>query len=60
MILWEPEPAYENPPWIVAFTRWRTTPFDSVEAQVAEVERLRSTGYRTVFDEGGFVVLHRP
>ncbi len=60
VILWEPEPAYENPPWIVAFTRWKTTPFDSVEAQVAEVERLRSTGYRTVFDDGGFVVLHKP
>ncbi|WP_170990816.1 DUF2079 domain-containing protein [Herbidospora galbida] len=60
VILWEPAPAYENPPWIVAFTRWKTTPFDRVEDQVAEVERLRSTGYRTVFDEGGFVVLHRP
>ncbi|WP_083975011.1 DUF2079 domain-containing protein [Herbidospora daliensis] len=60
VILWEPEPGYENPPWIVAFTRWKTTPFDSVEQQVAEVARLRATGYVTVFDEGGFVVLRRP
>jgi uncharacterized membrane protein len=47
-------------PWVVADTRGLDFPFCSPAQQAQEVSFLRAHGYRLVFSEDGYVVLHRP
>ncbi|GIH69374.1 hypothetical protein Mth01_16270 [Sphaerimonospora thailandensis] len=47
-------------PWILADLRDRQPHFDSLQDQVADVERLRRRGYREVFARDGYVVLCDP
>ena len=47
-------------PWVVADTRGLDFPFCSPAQQAQEVFFLRAHGYRLVFTDDGYVVLHRP
>ncbi len=47
-------------PWVVADTRGLDFPFCSPAQQAQEVSFLRAHGYRLVFSDDGYVVLHRP
>ncbi|MBW8484505.1 DUF2079 domain-containing protein [Actinomadura parmotrematis] len=47
-------------PWVVADERVRQFPFATVDEQRARIAALVAAGYRQVFREGGYVVLHGP
>ena len=47
-------------PWVVADARGLDFPFCSPAQQAQEVSFLRAHGYRLVFSDDGYVVLHRP
>jgi uncharacterized membrane protein len=47
-------------PWVVADTKGLDFPFCTPAQQAQEVSFLRAHGYRLVFSDDGFVVLHRP
>jgi uncharacterized membrane protein len=49
---------YPDAPWVVADTSRKSYPFSSVEAQQADVQWLQTKGYRIVFQQDGWVVLH--
>ncbi|GII91100.1 DUF2079 domain-containing protein [Sinosporangium siamense] len=57
VLLWDRTPRWA--PWVVAETGRRTFPFTDLAEQVARVELLKRSGYRVVFDDDGYVVLHR-
>jgi hypothetical protein len=45
---------------VVANVDSRQFTFHSVEQQVQRVALLRKHGYETVFERGGYIVLHSP
>jgi uncharacterized membrane protein len=47
-------------PWIVADVTGWSFPFGSLDDQRRRVDEARQSGYRTVFDRDGYIVLHRP
>lgn len=47
------------PDWVITSTREPSYPWATVADQVAATKELRSQGYRLVFTEGGFQVLHK-
>ena len=47
-------------PWVVAATVGRQFTFHSVQEQEQRIALLKRHGYQTVFDRGGFIVLHSP
>ncbi|MBB2909406.1 putative membrane protein [Streptosporangium becharense] len=47
-------------PWIVADTARWTYPFGSPDLQRQRVDEALRSGYRTVFERDGYLVLHRP
>jgi uncharacterized membrane protein len=61
VLLWDGDggsPLY--PPWVLAATVGRQFTFHSVEQQEQRLALLKKHGYETVFDHGGFIVLHSP
>ena len=46
-------------PWVVADTERKQVPFKSIDEQRASVRSLEKQGYKVVFQEAGYVVLHR-
>lgn len=57
VLLWDRTPRHA--PWVVAdVARWQF-PFVSLDEQRNRVRYLTAHGYRIVFDQGGYVVLHR-
>ncbi|GGM04898.1 DUF2079 domain-containing protein [Dactylosporangium sucinum] len=58
VLLWDRTPRWA--PWVVADITRPQFPFCSIDDQRARVELLRSHGYRIVFQENDFVVLHNP
>ena len=61
VLLWDGDggsPLY--PPWVVAATGSRQFTFHSVKQQEQRLALLRQHGYKTVFDHGGYIVLHSP
>ena len=51
---------YPAAPWILADTGRASPPFPSVAAQAADVRLLLARGYRVMFQDDGYIVLHRP
>ena len=47
-------------PWVVADTKGLDFPFCTPQQQARQVAYLRAHGYRQVFSDDGYVVLHRP
>ena len=47
-------------PWVVTDTRGLDFPFCTPAQQAQQVSFLRAHGYRLVFSDDGYVVLHRP
>jgi uncharacterized membrane protein len=61
VLLWDGDggsPLY--PPWVLASVDGRQFTFHSVEQQEQRIALLRKHGYKTVFERGGFIVLHSP
>jgi hypothetical protein len=61
VLLWDGDggsPLY--PPWVLASVAGRQFTFHSVRQQEKRIALLRQHGYKTVFDRGGFIVLHSP
>jgi hypothetical protein len=61
VLLWDGDggsPLY--PPWVVAAVVGRQFTFHNVRQQEQRIALLRKHGYQTVFDRGGFIVLHSP
>ncbi len=61
VLLWDGDggsPPY--PPWVVANVNSRQFTFSSVALQKQRVALLRKRGYQTVFERGGYIVLHSP
>jgi hypothetical protein len=61
VLLWDGDgesPLY--PPWVVANVNSRQFTFKSVEQQKQRIALLRKHGYQTVFERGGYIVLHSP
>jgi uncharacterized membrane protein len=61
VLLWDGDggsPLY--PPWVLASVVGRQFTFHSVSQQEQRIALLREHGYKTVFDRGGFIVLHSP
>jgi uncharacterized membrane protein len=58
VVLWDQVPRWA--PWVVADTSTRRFPFCDVAQQRARVTFLTAHGYRVVFTDDGFVVLHHP
>jgi uncharacterized membrane protein len=61
VLLWDGDggsPLY--PPWVVANVAVRQFTFHSVTQQEQRVALLRKHGYMTVFERGGYIVLHSP
>lgn len=61
VLLWDGDggtPLY--PPWVVAAVVERQFTFHSVKQQEQRIALLRKHGYQTVFEQGGFIVLHSP
>jgi len=47
-------------PWVVADTEGLDFPFCTPQQQAQQVTYLKANGYRQVFADDGYVVLHRP
>ena len=61
VLLWDGDggsPLY--PPWVIASVAARQFTFHSVAQQEQRIALLRKHGYQTVFQHGGFIVLHSP
>jgi uncharacterized membrane protein len=61
VLLWDGDggsPLY--PPWVLAATVGRQFTFHSVSQQEQRIALLKKHGYQTVFERGGFIVLHSP
>ena len=61
VLLWDGDggsPLY--PPWVLASVVGRQFTFHSVKQQEQRIALLRKHGYKTVFERGGFIVLHSP
>jgi hypothetical protein len=61
VLLWDGDggsPLY--PPWVIATVDGRVFTFHSVQEQVQRLALLRRHGYKTVFERGGYIVLHSP
>lgn len=50
---------YPDAPWVLADIRRPSPPFPSVAAQATDVRLLLSKGYQPVFQDDGFIVLHK-
>jgi hypothetical protein len=50
---------YPATPWVIADTQRLSPPFPSIAAQKDDVRILFSEGYRVVFQDDGFIVLHK-
>jgi uncharacterized membrane protein len=57
VLLWKPGPAAA--PWIVADLEHRDMGWRSPAPELKAISALRSSGYQTVFQRDGFVVLHK-
>ena len=51
--------SYPDTPWVLADVQRTSYPFSSIAAQQADVEWLKTKGYRVVFQLDGWVVLHQ-
>lgn len=51
---------YPDTPWVLADVQRASYPFSSVDAQKSDVQWMLTEGYRIVFQDDGWVVLHRP
>jgi uncharacterized membrane protein len=61
VLLWDGNggsPLY--PPWVLASMAGRQFTFHTVKQQEQRIALLRKHGYQTVFERGGFIVLHSP
>ncbi|MEO3863091.1 DUF2079 domain-containing protein [Acrocarpospora sp. B8E8] len=58
VLLWEDRPAVA--PWIIADVARVSYPWGSPDRQRERVEELKRDGYQVIFDQEGYVVLHRP
>ncbi|GAA0422059.1 hypothetical protein Acor_51870 [Acrocarpospora corrugata] len=58
VLLWEDRPAVA--PWIIADVARISYPWGSPDRQRERVEELKRDGYQVLFDQEGYVVLHRP
>ena len=58
VLLWDRTPRWA--PWVVADVARPQFPFCGLDDQRARVDLLRGSGYRVVFRERDFVVLHNP
>ena len=50
---------YPQTPWVLADTKRPSYPFASIEAQQADVQARVEAGYKIVFEDDGWVVLHK-
>ena len=61
VLLWDGDGGYSgDPPWVLASVDGRQFTFHSVKQQEQRIALLRKHGYKTVFERGGFIVLHSP
>ncbi|HEX3647633.1 MAG TPA: DUF2079 domain-containing protein, partial [Pseudonocardiaceae bacterium] len=58
VVLWDQVPRWA--PWVVADTTRKRFPFCDVAQQRARITFLTAHGYRIVFTDDGFLVLHHP
>lgn len=58
VVLWDQVPRWA--PWVVADTTTRRFPFCDVAQQRARITYLTGHGYRIVFADDGYLVLHHP
>jgi uncharacterized membrane protein len=62
VLLWDGD-GYTPPfaaPWVVADVQRREMTFGGLAQQSADVAFLRQHGYQVVFEQDGYIVLHRP
>ena len=59
VLLWDGEQPPLGDPWIVASVRHREFTFTSLRSQRARVAVLLRSGYKIVFKDDGYLVLHR-
>jgi hypothetical protein len=60
VLLWDGDGSSPlRPPWVVADVAKREFTFASRAQQVKRVALLERSGYRVVFQRGGYIVLHR-
>ncbi len=62
VLLWDGD-GYTPPfaaPWVVADVQRREMTFGGLAQQSADVASLRQHGYQVVFEQDGYIVLHRP
>jgi uncharacterized membrane protein len=58
VLLWDRAP--RGAPWVIADVQRAQFPFCGLEQQRARVAWLEHDGYRQVFEQNGYIVLHRP
>ena len=56
--MWDRTPL--NAPWVIAEIDERVFPFCSLDEQRQRVTFLEDNGYRPVYSEAGYIVLHNP
>jgi uncharacterized membrane protein len=61
VVMWAPpgERGYPDMPWVVADVKRPSFPFNDLGAQQADVDWLKTKGYRVVFARDGWIVLHQ-
>ncbi len=59
VLMWDGEQPPLGDPWIVADTQHKELTFASLSAERARVALLMRSGYKIVFQDDGYVVLHR-
>ena len=61
VLLWDGDGGFAlYPPWVPASVVGRQFTFHSVKQQEQRIALLRKHGYKTIFERGGFIVLHSP
>jgi len=50
---------YPQTPWVLADTKRPSYPFASIDAQQADVQARVKAGYKVVYEDDGWVVLHK-
>ncbi len=58
VVMWDRTPL--NAPWVIAEIDERVFPFCSLDEQRQRVTFLEDNGYRPVYSEAGYIVLHNP
>jgi hypothetical protein len=59
VLLWDGENPPRWAPWVVADVAHVEFSFTTIKAEKQRVALLRQHGYRSVFEQGGYIVLHR-